>query len=487
MEQIKKIKRSDIIQIDAWTYEISDTYRADMRVPARFFASEALLDDILKDNALWQLVNVATLPGIVGYAYAMPDIHQGYGFPIGGVAAFDLANGGVISPGGIGYDINCGVRLLRSNLTRGEVKTRLEELATALFGIIPSGVGRGGKLKLHGADLDAVLAGGAQQMVALGYGTQDDILHCEEEGKLHFAKPELVSAQAKGRGADQLGTLGSGNHFMELQYVDEIYDEAAAAAFGLRKGLVTVMIHCGSRGLGHQVCTDYVRAMTHTQKEFGITLADRELVCAPFTSPIAQDYWGAMGAAANYAWANRHLIAHWTREAWKDVLGADATLETVYDLCHNIGKVETHTYGGIQRSMVMHRKGATRAFGPGSEFIPAAYRAVGQPVLVPGTMGTASYVMAGTSKSMETAFGSCCHGAGRVMSRTKAREKVHGRTLKQALESQGIIIKTDSTVGLAEEAPEVYKDIEAVIACVQGAGLAAKVARLKPLAVIKGG
>ncbi len=487
MEQIKQVKRSDIIQINEWTYEIAKEYRSDMLVPARFFASATLLDDILKDNALWQLVNVATLPGIVGYAYAMPDIHQGYGFPIGGVAAFDIANGGVISPGGIGYDINCGVRLLRANLTRGEIKTRLEELASALFGIIPSGVGRGGKLKLHGADLDAVLAGGAQQMVSLGYGTQDDILHCEEEGKLAGANPELVSKQAKGRGADQLGTLGSGNHFMEVQYVDEIYDEATAAAFGLRKGLITIMIHCGSRGLGHQVCTDYVRMMTHKRAEFNIPLADRELVCAPFESPIAQEYWGAMNAAANYAWANRHMIAHWSREAWQKILGADATLETLYDVCHNIGKVETHTYNNTKRSLVMHRKGATRAFGPGSEYIPAAYRAVGQPVLIPGTMGTASYIMAGTQQSMETAFGSCCHGAGRTMSRTKAREKLHGRTLKQALEAQGIIVKTDSTVGLAEEAPEVYKDIDAVIDVVHGAGLAAKVARLKPLAVIKGG
>lgn len=487
MQEIKAVKRSDIIQINEWTYEISDTYRSDMRVPARFFASEKLLDDILKDNALWQLVNVATLPGIVGYAYAMPDIHQGYGFPIGGVAAFDIANGGVISPGGIGYDINCGVRLLRSNLTRGEIAPRLQDLATALFGIVPSGVGRGGKLRLHGADLDAVLAGGAQQMVTLGYGTQDDIIHCEEEGKLPFAQPDLVSKQAKGRGADQLGTLGSGNHFMEVQYVDEIYDEAAAEAFGLRKGLVTIMIHCGSRGLGHQVCTDYVRLMTQKQKEFGIILADRELVCAPFTSPIAQEYWGAMGAAANYAWANRHLIAHWARQAWQGILGTSAMLETVYDLCHNIGKVETHKYQGTLRSLIMHRKGATRAFGPGSEFIPELYRTVGQPVLIPGTMGTASYVMAGTSDSMETAFGSCCHGAGRTLSRTKAREKIHGRTLKQTLESQGIVIKTDSTVGLAEEAPEVYKDIDAVIDCVHGAKLAKKVARLKPLAVIKGG
>lgn len=487
MEQIKSVKRSDIIQINEWTYEIAKEYRSDMKVPARFFASATLLDDILKDNALWQLVNVATLPGIVGYAYAMPDIHQGYGFPIGGVAAFDIANGGVISPGGIGYDINCGVRLLRANLTRGEIKSRLEALATELFGIIPSGVGRGGKLKLHGTDLDAVLAGGAQQMVSLGYGTEDDILHCEEEGKLAGANPELVSKQAKGRGADQLGTLGSGNHFMEVQYVDEIYDEATADAFGLRKGLVTIMIHCGSRGLGHQVCTDYVRMMTHKRAEFNIPLADRELVCAPFESQIAQEYWGAMNAAANYAWANRHMIAHWSREAWQKILGSNATLETLYDVCHNIGKVETHTYNNSQRSLVMHRKGATRAFGPGSPYIPAAYRAVGQPVLIPGTMGTASYVMAGTQQSMETAFGSCCHGAGRTMSRTKAREKLHGRTLKQALEAQGIVVKTDSTVGLAEEAPEVYKDIDAVIDVVHGVGLAAKIARLKPLAVIKGG
>jgi tRNA-splicing ligase RtcB (3'-phosphate/5'-hydroxy nucleic acid ligase) len=432
-------------------------------------------------------VNVATLPGIVGYAYAMPDVHQGYGFPIGGVAAFDVSNGGVISPGGIGYDINCGVRLLRSQLTRGEIKTKLEELATSLFNIIPSGVGRGGRLTLHGNDLDTVLQGGAVQMVSMGYGIPQDLEQCEESGRLVFARPEYVSKQAKARGADQLGTLGSGNHFMELQYVDEIYDETAAQVFGLRKGLVTIMIHCGSRGLGHQVCTDYVRAMIHKSKEWNIQLADRELVCAPFTDPLAQEYWGAMGAAANYAWANRHLIAHWARQTWQQFFGTDAPLETLYDICHNIGKQETHMYDDKSLSVVMHRKGATRAFGPGSLVIPAGYRSVGQPVLVPGTMGTASYVMVGTEQSMQTAFGSCCHGAGRVMSRVKAREKVHGRTLKQHLESQGIIVRTDSVVGLAEEAPEAYKDIEAVIDCVHGAGLAAKVARLKPLAVIKGG
>lgn len=482
-----QIKRSDLIKINEYTYEIAAEYRSDMRVPARFFATEALLDDMLQDAAPWQLVNVATLPGIVGYAYAMPDMHQGYGFPIGGVAAFDAANGGVISPGGIGYDINCGVRLLRSGLTRGEIKTKLEDLATALFGIIPSGMGRGGRLKLQGADLDAVLATGAQQMVQLGYGNQDDIEHCEENGRLLFARPDLISPQAKKRGADQLGTLGSGNHFMELQYVDEIYDAPIAQAYGLSKGLVTIMIHCGSRGLGHQVCTDYVRAMAHKNKEWHMQLADRELVCAPFTDPLAQEYWGAMGAAANFAWANRHMIAHRAREVWHEFFGTDSTLATVYDLCHNIGKQETHMVNGEKRSLIMHRKGATRAFAPGAVEIPEAYRAVGQPVLIPGTMGTASYVMAGTAESMATAFGSCCHGAGRVMSRVKAREKIHGRTLKQALEKQGIVVRTDSTVGLAEEAPEAYKDIEAVIACVQGAKLAAKVARLKPLAVIKGG
>jgi tRNA-splicing ligase RtcB (3'-phosphate/5'-hydroxy nucleic acid ligase) len=481
------VKRSDLIQINQYTYEIPDTYRSDMRVPARFFASEKLLDDLLKDAALWQLVNVATLPGILGYAYAMPDVHQGYGFPIGGVAAFDVNNGGVISPGGIGYDINCGVRLLRSNLTRGEIKPRLDDLATELFGIIPSGVGRGGRLKLYGEEIDAVLSGGAAHMVELGYGTQQDLENCEEGGQIASARPDFVSKQAKARGADQLGTLGSGNHFMELQYVDEIFDLLVAQAFGLRKGLVTIMIHCGSRGLGHQVCTDYVRAMIQKSKDWNIQLADRELVCAPFSDPLAQEYWGAMGAAANYAWANRHLIAHWARQTWQQFFGAESSLETVYDVCHNIGKQETHMYNGNPHSVVLHRKGATRAFAPGSADIPAAYRSIGQPVLVPGTMGTASYVMVGTEQSMQTAFGSCCHGAGRVMSRVKAREKVHGRTLKQYLESQGIIVRTDSIVGLAEEAPEAYKDIEAVIDCVHGAGLASKVARLKPLAVIKGG
>lgn len=480
------IELKDLIKISENIFQIPQSYRADMRVPARVFMNEALFQEIKNDRSLEQLVNVATLPGIQKYAFAMPDIHQGYGFPIGGVAATAIDEGGVISPGGIGYDINCGVRLLTASMTADELKPYLERLATAIFHKVPSGVGKGGKLEFKPHQLDAILRDGAHHMVKIGYGNEADLEFCEERGKLAHADPSLVSDHAKERGADQIGTLGSGNHFLEIQVVDEVYDPVVAQAFGLSKGQVTVMIHCGSRGLGHQTCTDYVRVMMRKVKEWGYELPDRELVYAPFKSQEAQDYFAAMGAAANYAWANRHMIGHWVREAWHEIVGATVQVQTIYDVSHNIGKVEKHDINGVTKELVMHRKGATRAFGPGREELPIKYRTIGQPVLIPGTMGTASYVCVGTQAGMDVAFGSSCHGAGRRWSRTYAKHTVRGSQLREQLEHQGIVVRSQSDPGLAEEAPMAYKDIDEVISVVHGANLALKVARLKALAVIKG-
>lgn len=483
----QEIRREDLMQVDEFTWEIPQSYRSDMRVPARVFMNENMINDVLADRALWQLANVATLPGIQKYAFAMPDIHQGYGFPIGGVCASAIEEGGVISPGGIGYDINCGVRLLRADISATDLKPYLEKLATRIFHKVPSGVGRGGKLDFAPKELDKFLQYGARRMVELGYGTQADLEFCEENGCLGVAEPDLVSDHAKKRGGDQLGTLGSGNHFLEIQVVDEIFDRDAANAFNLHENDVTVMIHCGSRGLGHQTCTDHVRAMMNKLPEWGYDLPDRELIYAPFMSIEGQHYFSAMAAASNFAWANRHLIGHWVREAWQEVVSANVSLLTVYDISHNIGKVETHEIDGMHKKVVMHRKGATRAFGPGRSEVPAAYRHIGQPVLIPGTMGTASYVMAGTKESMDIAFGSSCHGAGRKMSRSQAKKHIYGAKLREELEARGIVIRSDSDPGLAEEAPEAYKNVEDVVDTVHGAKLARKVARLKPLAVVKGG
>jgi tRNA-splicing ligase RtcB len=360
-------------------------------------------------------------------------------------------------------------------------------LADALFQAVPSGVGRGGSLRLNAQEMNTILCDGAPALLARGFGVPQDIEFCEEEGRMAQANAALVSKQAKERGMDQLGTLGSGNHFLEVQKVDCIYDAQVAQAFGLYKDALTVMIHCGSRGLGHQTCTDYVQRMMHSSAQWGITLPDRELVCAPFASAEAQEYLAAMAAAANFAWANRHVIGHAARRAWQQVLGKDAQLNTMYDISHNISKIETHMVDGKQKSLIMHRKGATRSFGPGRAEIPAAYRSVGQPVLIPGTMGTASYVLVGTNESMQKTFGSCCHGAGRRMSRMKAKKEVHGGTLRKQLESLGIVIRCDSSAGLAEEAPIAYKDVDAVVSVVHDENIARKVARLVPVAVIKGG
>ena len=483
----KKITWSDLIELSDVCYEIPQSFRADMRVPARVFMTKDMFEDVSEDRSLVQLVNVATLPGIQKAAFAMPDIHQGYGFPIGGVAATAIDEGGVISPGGIGYDINCGVRLMVANMDYHELKPFLEQLATALFNTVPSGVGRGGKLKLSIDELDKVLMHGAHRMLELGYGNEEDLLHCEEEGNMPGANTEMVSGRAKKRGSDQLGTLGSGNHFLEVQRVDKIFDAKIADAYGLHENAVCVMIHCGSRGFGHQICTDYVKIMMGKLDGYGYQLPDRELVCAPFTSKEGQDYFAAMVAASNFAWANRHLIGHWVREAWRAVVGPQAELKTVYDVSHNIGKREVHTIDGKETQLLVHRKGATRAFGPGTSQTPADYRAVGQPVFIPGTMGTASYVLAGTTEGMNVAFGSSCHGAGRRMSRTKAKKMVRGTELRKELEDQGIIVRCDSDAGLAEEAPIAYKDVDSVVNVVDRAGMAKKVVRVTPLCVIKGG
>jgi tRNA-splicing ligase RtcB len=463
---------SDPVRIDDTLWEIPAGARDDMRVPARVFADEDLLRAIRTDRSLEQLQNVATLPGIVEAAYAMPDIHQGYGFPVGGLAATAPPDG-VVSPGGVGYDINCGVRLLAAPFVAGELDDRRRAaIVEAIARRVPTGAGKGGALRLRRADLDAVLREGPHWLVTQrGIGTDDDVRATESDGRLDGADPDLVSERARERGADQLGTVGSGNHFIELQRVEELIDRDTAAAFGLRKGQVTVLIHSGSRGLGHQVCTDHVRAMDAALGRHGIVLPDRQLSCAPLDSDEGRAYLAAMAAAANFAWANRHAIAHGVRRAIADVLGvaaADGTRQ-VYDVAHNVAKLEEH--GG--RRVCVHRKGATRAFP-------------GQPVFIPGSMGTASYVLAGRQGSMERSFGTVCHGAGRRLSRTAAKKQVQGDTLRRELEAQGVAVRAASTRGLAEEAPLAYKDVDAVVKVVEDAGLAGRVARLRPIGVVKG-
>ncbi len=478
----------DLTQINPYLWEIPRSYRSDMRVPARIYASRTLLDQALTDRSIEQLVNATTLPGIVGYAIAMPDVHQGYGFPVGGVAATALPDG-VISPGAIGYDINCGVRLLASSLTADEIEPYLNDLATTLYRTCPSGVGEGGHFKLSPQEMDDLLRNGALWCLEQGLATEEDIEHAEANGRLPHADPEQVSQRAKDRGRDQLGTLGAGNHFLEVDRVANLFADDAAEAFGLFPDQVVVLIHCGSRGLGHQVCTDHVRGFQQAVARYKIELPDRELVCAPLNSPEGEAYVGAMQAAANFAFANRQTLAALVRQSFERALqgsGLSPALRQVYDVAHNIGKIETHTVGGRQLEVCVHRKGATRAFPPGHAEIPESYRGVGQPVLVPGSMGTASYVLAGTEDAMKQSFGSTCHGAGRMMSRTAAKKIVRGETLKQELNQKGIRVRAGSMAGLAEEAPAAYKPVEEVIETVEGAGIARAVARLEPLAVIKG-
>ncbi|MFO7707228.1 MAG: RtcB family protein [Desulfobacterales bacterium] len=482
------VSARDFTRIEEFLYELPAGYRPDMRVPARFYSDAELLRGLEGDRSLEQLVNTATLPGIVEHALAMPDIHQGYGFPIGGVVATALPDG-VISPGGVGYDINCGVRLLASRLEREAVEPHLDELASALFANCPSGVGRGGPVRLRPRELDDVLEDGARWALRRGFAGQEDLERTEEGGCLAGADAAKVGPRARERGQGQVGTLGAGNHFIEIDIVERIVDEDAARGIGLFHNQVVAQIHCGSRGLGHQVCTDYVQLYQKAVHRYGLNLPDRELVCAPLSSPEGQDYLAAMKAAANYAFANRQVLAFHIRRSFEQVLAgkvADFRLYQIYDIAHNMAKVETHRLGGRAMSLCVHRKGATRAFGPGAEGLPPAYRATGQPVLVPGSMGTASWVLVGTQASMAQTFGSTCHGAGRTMSRHHAKKSVQGHSLRRELEEQGIRVRAGSLSGLAEEAPGAYKDVDRVVAVVHGAGIAKQVARLRPVAVIKG-
>jgi tRNA-splicing ligase RtcB (3'-phosphate/5'-hydroxy nucleic acid ligase) len=457
-----------------------------MRVPGLVFASPAMLSELRADKSLDQVVNVATLPGIVSHSIAMPDIHWGYGFPIGGVAAFD-PDEGVLSPGGVGYDINCGVRLLRSSLHREEVEGVIADLSLKLHQAIPSGVGSRSHRKLTAKELDHVLVRGAEWAVESGYGSREDLEVIEEGGRMEGADPDAVSARAKERGRPQLGSLGSGNHFCELGVVSEIYDDEAAAAFGLRRDRVTLLIHSGSRGLGYQICDESLRAMIRASERYGIDLPDRQLCAAPLRSPEARAYFAAMAGAINFAFANRQMMTHFAREALSRFFGRrDLGLELVYDVCHNIAKWETHVVEGESRRVCVHRKGATRAFGPGHPDVPARYQAAGQPVLVPGDMGRYSYVLAGTERAMELTFGSSCHGAGRMMSRGQARRAARGRSILEDLRRRGIYVRSDSQRTVAEEISEAYKDVADVVEVIHAAGIARKVARLSPLAVVKG-
>ena len=477
-----------IQQVDAVTWRIPRSARPGMRVDGLVFADETLMASLRDDPALEQVANVATLPGIVGASLAMPDVHWGYGFPVGGVAAM-RRDGGVVSPGGIGFDINCGVRLLRSDLAERDVRPHLGRLADALFRAVPSGVGAHGGLRLSARELEAVLVRGAAWAVEHGDGWSEDLERTEERGTLAGADPGAVSARASARGADQLGTLGSGNHFLEVGVVDRIADASAATALGLEPGAVTVMVHCGSRGLGHQVCTDHVAVMDRAILRFGIELPDRQLACAPLDSPEAGAYLGAMAAAANFAWANRQRIAAAIRRAFAEILGQPAErlgLHQVYDLSHNIAKLETHEVDGRAVEVCVHRKGATRAFPAGHRDVPERYRAVGQPVLVPGDMGRASGVAVGAAGSMSRAFGSTCHGAGRLLSRHAALRLQRGSDVAADLERRGIVVRAERRDLLAEEASRAYKDVDLVVRVAEAAGMLRPVARLRPLAVIKG-
>ena len=469
------------VKLGPWLREIPVTARAGMRVPARVYADDTLWGPISSDRSLEQLINVATLPGVTGCVYAMPDVHEGYGFPVGGVAAM-RASDGVISPGGVGYDINCGVRLLASDLDLETARPRLEAAVHDLSRSIPSGPGRNLKLELSHDELDEVLDRGCSFLVGRGLAFEEDLAVTEAGGGLSGADHAQVSSKAKQRGCDQLGTIGSGNHFVEVQVVDEVFNPAAAAGYGLRQGQVTLLIHTGSRGLGHQVCTDYVRRMDQVMSRTGIQLPDRQLACAPFQSPEGEEYFAAMCAAANFAWANRQAITHSARVVFQRAFGEAGRLRLVYDVAHNIAKLEE--YGGER--LCVHRKGATRAFGPSHPETPEPYRAFGQPVFIPGSMGTASYVLAGADQALELSFGSTCHGAGRAMSRGAAKRAKSGREVRAELEGRGIIVRCTSSSELAEEAPGAYKDVERVVEVVHRAGLARKVVRLKPVGVIKG-
>ena len=472
---------------DRWL--IPKSYKPGMRVDGMIYASERLLASIREDQAPEQVANVAFLPGILGRSMAMPDIHWGYGFPIGGVAAMDFETG-VISPGGVGYDINCGVRMLRTDLERAQVEPKMQDIVNALFSDIPSGVGSEGRLRLNEQQLKDVMRKGGKWAVEQGYGWEEDIEVTEEQGQLAMADPSAVSDKAIKRGLPQVGTLGSGNHFLEIQYVEEIYHPDRAAIMGIDHiGQVTVMIHSGSRGLGYQVCDDYLVVMQSAMKKYDISVPDRQLACAPIQSPEGKQYLAAMACAANYAWANRQAMAHWTGEAFSHVFGKGPHklgMRQIYDVAHNIAKIEEHEVDGVRKNVVVHRKGATRAFPPGHPDVPEQYRGIGQPVLIPGDMGRYSYLLVGTEQAMKETFGSTCHGAGRLMSRKAATKSARGSDVQEELAKKGIIVKAASRGTLAEEAPEAYTDVSLVVDTAQETGISRKVARLKPMGVIKG-
>jgi len=476
-------------KIDDYRWEIPKSYKAGMLVPGLIFASESMLNHIWQDQVFQQVANVAFLPGIVDHSLAMPDIHWGYGFPIGGVAATRVKDG-VISPGGVGFDINCGVRLLRTNLTEKEVRPKIEQLVAELYINVPSGLGSEGKIRVSEKELNEVLIKGSRWALEKGFGEAEDIVATEESGCLKGANPDKISSKAKKRGIPQLGTLGSGNHFLEVEVVDEIYDRDAAKVMGIEDvGQVLLLIHTGSRGFGHQVCTDYVGLLGEAVRRYGISLPDRQLACAPVNSPEGQDYLQAMACAANYAWTNRQCITHWVRESLIKVLGKsrrELGLEQIYDVCHNVAKIEEYTIDGKKQKLCVHRKGATRAFPAGHPDVPDIYRDIGQPVLIPGDMGRCSYIAVGTETAMKESFGSTCHGAGRMQSRTAAKRSLRGADVVRALTAKGITVKAGSMGSLAEEASEAYKDVTEVVDVTHKAGLSRKVARAIPMGVIKG-
>ena len=459
-----------------------------MNVPIRVFADETLISKMLSDRTIWQATNVASMPGIVSHGVVLPDGHEGYGFPVGGVAAMD-AEEGVISPGGVGYDINCGVRLLRTNLTEKDLRPKLKELVVDLFNSVPSGVGSKGAIKLSHSQLDEVLVRGVQWAIDNGYGNNNDADVCEENGQIPKADPNKVSDRARKRGAPQLGSLGSGNHFLEIQKVAEVHDEEAANRMGIKKGQVTVLTHCGSRGFGHQVCSDYLRISEQALSKYNIKLKDRELACVPNSSEEGESYRKAMFSALNFAWSNRQMITHWTRKSFERVFRqteSDLGLDLIYDVAHNIAKVEKHKIGKEEKSVVVHRKGATRAFPANKEEVPKIYRDLGQPVLVPGSMGTASWILLGQPNSMNLTFGSTAHGAGRTMSRSKAKRQYTESEVKKSLSDKGIFVKALTRDGVVEEAPQAYKDVDRVVDVSHRLGIATKVAKLVPIGVIKG-
>ena len=479
-----KINKKDFKRISHCLWEIPKSFRSDMRVPARIYASEKMLEQILKDKSINQLINGTTLPGVVKYAIAMPDCHEGYSVPIGFVAGMRISDG-VISPGACGFDINCGMRLLKSVHTEKEISPYLKELAIEIQKQVPSGLGQGRQIKLSINEIDKILEGGAEYLVKKGYGEKEDLIHCEGGGKLDWADSEAVSSRAKNRGRDQVGTLGAGNHFLEIQKVEKIFNEEVAKIFGLFKEQIVIMVHTGSRGLGHQVCSDYLEIMMPLLKKYKINVPDKEFACLPFNSVEGQRYFSAMAAAANYAWANRQMIIYYTRLAWKKILGKKEKLELLYDVAHNIIKKEKCEIEKKETEIIIHRKGATRAFPPGHLEVPAQYRQVGQPVILPGSMGTASYILVGTKEGKE-AFYTTAHGSGRTMSRHMAMRQLNGQEVVNKLASKGIIVKCRSMKRIAEESPAAYKDIEEVVEVVHKMGLSKKVAKLVPLAVVKG-